>query len=266
MINSNIRIGFIGFGSMGQAICDGLIKADAADPGRMSACAGNWDKLLDRAEERGIKACTTASEVVDGSDLIIVAVKPELVRPLLEPIKDMLIGKAVISVAYGCDYDFYDDFVIDGTNHLYVIPNTPVSVCEGIMICEKRHSLTSEQMNAFRKIFSSVAVLEFVETRLMEAACAISGCGPAFAALFIEALGDAGVKHGLRRETAYKLAAQMTAGTGALQMSTGNHPASIKDAVCSPGGTTVRGIAALEECGFRNAVIKAVDAAMLMMF
>ena len=99
-----------------------------------------------------------------------------------------------------------------------------------------------------------------VETHLLSAAGTLAGCGPAFAAMFLEALGDAGVKHGLPRALAYRLASQMLAGTGKLQLATGSHPGQMKDAVCSPGGTTIVGVAALEEHGLRAAVIDAIDA------
>lgn len=261
MINSNIRIGFIGFGNMGQAICDGLIRAEACDPKKISACAGNYDKLLDNTERRGINACDSAAETVDNSDLVVIAVKPRMVRPILEPVKDRLMGKAIVSIAAGCDFDFYEDFLISGSSHISVIPNTPVSVCEGIIACEDRHSLTEEQFRAFRRIFSAIAVLVSVGSAQLPIAGTISGCGPAFAAVFIEALADAGVKYGLGRETACRLASQMIVGTGRLQLETGLYPGALKDAVCSPGGTTIKGIQALEERGFRAAVLGAVDSA-----
>ncbi len=260
MINSNIRLGFIGFGNMGRAICDGLIKAEAVDPKKIYACAKDWEKLLDNTEERGINACEAAEETIDNSDMIIIAVKPYMVRTVLEPVKHLLLGKAVVSIAAGCDFNTYEDFLIEGTNHISTIPNTPVSVGRGIFVCEKKHSLTDEQLQAFKNIFSSIAQLEFVESKLLSVAGTLSGCGPAFAAMFIEALGDAGVKYGLTRDTAYRLAAQMISGTGAMQIETGQHPGAMKDAVCSPGGTTIRGVSALEEEGFRTAIIKAIDA------
>jgi len=260
MINSNIRIGFIGFGNMGKAICDGLLKADAVDPSKISACARDWEKLLDSTEARGINACMTAAETINQSDLIIVAVKPYLVRQVLEPVRDLLFGKAVVSVAFGCDSAFYEKFLPEEVHLLYMIPNTPVSCGHGILLCEERHSLTEDQLGAFRRIFGVLGDIIFVETDKMTVAGEVASCGPAFAAMFIEALGDAGVKYGLKRDIAYRLAAGMAAGTGALQMESGRHPGELKDEVCSPGGATIRGVAALEEAGFRNALIKALDA------
>ena len=260
MVNRNMRIGFIGFGNMGKAICDGLLKAEAVIPENIYACAHNWEKLLDNTEARDINACMTIEETIDNADMVIVAVKPYMVRTLLEPVKNRLMGKAVISIAAGCDYASYEDFLFEGTNHISTIPNTPVSVGKGVFVCEEKHSLTEEQLNAFKNLFSSIAVLEFIDTEHLSVAGTLSGCGPAFAAMFIEALGDAGVKYGLKRDAAYRLASQMLSGAGTLQMETGQHPGAMKDAVCSPGGTTIKGVSALEEEGFRNAIIKAIDA------
>lgn len=262
MINSNIRIGFIGFGNMGQAICDGLLRKEAVDRSKIHVCGGNWDKLLMNADSRGLNPCRTSYEVIDNSDLIVVAVKPGIVREVLAPSLNILADKAIISIAAGLDFDYYETFLGEGIHHLSTIPNIPVSVCEGVFVCENRHSLTDDQLLAFKRIFSSIARLEFVDTDLLSIGGTISGCGPAFAAVFMEAMGDAGVKYGLSRETAYALAAQMMVGTGKLYTETEIHPALIKDGVSSPGGTTIAGLSKLEECGLRSALINAVDVIM----
>ena len=259
-MKSDKRIGFRGFGDMGKAVCDGLIKAGAVDPANVCACAGRWDRLLEAAGERGVRPCRTAAEVVEGSDIIVVAVKPYLVAQVLTPVKDDLAGKMIVSVAFGRDLAFYQTFLPAETNLIHMIPNTPVSCCKGILLCDETNSLTGEQMETFRQIFGTLGAIEFVETDKMTVAGEVASCGPAFAAMFIEALGDAGVKYGLKRETAYRLASRMIEGTGALQAETGRHPGDLKDEVCSPGGATIRGVAALEEAGFRNALIKALDA------
>lgn len=259
MINSNVRVGFIGFGNMGSAICDGLIKAEAVDNTKIFACANTWDKLVKATSERGINACKSPEGVVNNADLIIVAVKPYMVRNILEPLKYSLSGKLVVSIAAGCNSQFFSEFLPDECNYIATMPNTPVSICEGVLLCEENHTLSDEQFSAFMKIFSSIAVVELIESKVFSAAGSISGCGPAFVAMLIEALGDAGVKYGLKRDVAYRLAAQVASGTGALHIATGTHPAAMKDAVCSPGGTTIRGVSALEESGFRSALIKAID-------
>ena len=125
---------------------------------------------------------------------------------------------------------------------------------------EERHSLTEVEFAAVRTLLGNLGTVEILPTNLMGAGMTIAGCGPAFVAMMIEALGDAGVKYGLPRQTAYRLASQTLAGTGMLQLATGAHPGAMKDAVCSPAGSTIRGVAQLEKSGFRASLLDAVDA------
>lgn len=256
----NTKIGFIGFGNMAKAIAEGLIIKNVVKPNQIYACARNWDNLCKSTEENGINACKTSQELVNESDIVIIAVKPNVIPSIIEPIKEDLKNKIVVSVAAGYTFDKYEELLLPGTAHLSTIPNTPVSIGEGIIVAEKRHSLSDKQHKLIDDIFSKIALLEFVDSNQLSIAGTISGCGPAFASMFIEALSDAAVKHGLTREASYKLASQMILGTGKLQIETGQHPGSMKDAVCSPGGTTILGVTTLEKKGFRGAIVDAVDA------
>lgn len=260
--SADVRVGFIGFGNMAQAMARGFLRRQALSPAQMYACAKDWEKLCRNAQGLGLHPCRDAREVAKQADIVVVAVKPYLVREVLEPIKEELREKIVVSVAAGCLFEQYEDFLAPGTSHISTLPNTPVSVGEGVIVCERKHSLTEQEYERFKHIFGALGPVETVDTKQMGAAGVISGCGPAFAAMFIEALADGAVLHGLPRELAYKLASQMTAGTGAMQRATGEHPGAMKDAVCSPGGTTIVGVAALEKEGFRSAVIQAVDRIM----
>ena len=132
----------------------------------------------------------------------------------------------------------------------------------GVIACEQKHSLSADEWETFTGLFGDIALIEPVAGHLLSTASAVAGCGPAFAAMFLESLADGGVKNGLPRATAYRLAAQMMAGTAQLHLATGTHPGAMKDAVCSPGGTTIKGVAALEAAGLRNALISAVDATL----
>lgn len=257
---SEITVGFIGFGSMAGAIAKGLIRQGTVRPEQICACAKNWDKLCANTQSEGMRPYKTASEVAFASDVVFVAVKPYLVREVLEPIRDLLAGKILISVAAGCPFDWYEEFLAPGTHHMSTIPNTPVCVGEGVFVCERKHSLTQAEFELVDQLLSGISLVRLVETNQLSVAGTVSGCGPAFASMFLEALGDAGVKHGLPRKLAYELAAQMIVGTGKLMLETGEHPGAMKDAVCSPGGTTIVGVATLERKGFRSAVIDAVDA------
>ncbi|MBD5094928.1 MAG: pyrroline-5-carboxylate reductase [Subdoligranulum sp.] len=283
------KIGFIGFGNMAQAMAAGWRRSGAVGEGQMLACAKHWDKLCTAAAAYGVQPCRTAEEVVRGANVIIVAVKPYLIEEVLTPLRGLLAedplpaeglqpaegslpaeglqpaegpqpaGKAIVSVAAGWLCDRFTA-LLPGAHHVSIMPNTPVRVCEGVILMEDRHTLTEAQAAQVRELLGALGLVERVEGRLMGIGGTVSGCGPAFASMFLEALGDAGVKHGLPRAAAYRLAAQMLAGTGRLQLETGEHPGAMKDAVCSPGGTTIVGVAALERGGMRAAVIDAVDA------
>ena len=260
MADSQTKLGFIGFGNMAQAMAQGLVECGGVDPARITACAAHYDKLQRNAARFGVNAAESAEEVVAASDMVIIAVKPYLVEEVVEPIRGQLEGKALVSIAAGCDYEFYEGILDAGTHHLSIIPNTPIAVGSGVISRETRHSLSDEEYASFEELFSPIALIEPVDSKLLGVATTIAGCGPAFAAMFVEALADAGVKHGLPRDTAYRLSSQMMAGTAKLQLSSGQHPGAMKDAVCSPGGTTIKGVASLEKDGFRGAIINAVDA------
>lgn len=259
---STARIGFIGFGNMAQAMAKGLMEHAGFDGGRITACAAHFDKLETSCKPLGANAVHTPAEVAEASDLIIVAVKPYMVADVLAPAREALAGKAVVSVAAGLLFDFYEDLLGAGSHHLSTIPNTPIAVGCGVIACEQKHSLATDEWETFTGLFGGIALIEPVAGHLLSTASAVAGCGPAFAAMFLESLADGGVKNGLPRATAYRLAAQMMAGTAQLHLATGTHPGAMKDAVCSPGGTTIKGVAALEAAGLRNALISAVDATL----
>jgi len=196
-MDSKTKVGFIGFGNMGSAICDGLIKVEAVSTSNIFACANNWDKLLKETESRQIKACKNAKELVKNADMIVVAVKPNMVEKVIEPVKNELKGKIIVSIAAGCNADFYEKLLGNEYNYIVTMPNTPISICEGVLLCEDNHRLKAEQLECFMGIFTAVATVEFIESKVFSVAGAMSGCGPAFVAMFIEALGDAGVKYAI---------------------------------------------------------------------
>ena len=257
---SELTLGFIGFGNMARAIADGLLLKKTVKPEQIYACAKNWDKLCQNAKTRGIHPCRDVRETVENAAIVIIAVKPYMVEAVVSPVKEQLRPKTVLSVAAGMPFETYEKLLAPGTHHLSTVPNTPVSVGEGIFVCEERHSLSEEEKETVVRLFSSIALMEFVDTKQLSVAGTVAGCGPAFASMFIEALADGAVKHGLSRAAAYRLASQMMIGTGKLQIETSKHPGAMKDAVCSPGGTTIIGVAELERKGLRSAVIDAIDA------
>ena len=256
----DVRIGFVGFGNMASAMADGFIRSGCVDPRRLYACAGRYERLKARTDARGMNACHDAAEVLSKSDVVVVALTPNMIERVLVPLAAELEKKVVISIAAGWDFEAYER-IVPGAHHLSTIPNTPVSICEGVVVAERRHSLTDEEHELALWLLGLLGMVEEVESCHLSVGGTVAGCSPAFVAMVMEALADAAVKHGIPRPTAQRLVSQMAAGTAKLQLETGDAPGVMKDAVCSPGGTTIRGVAALEECGVRAALIRAVDAA-----
>ena len=255
-----MNIGFIGFGNMARALAGGLVRGGAVGAGCIGACASDRSKLQRNTEPFGFRAFDTAAEVAAFADVVVIAVKPYQVEAVVAPVREQLKTKIVVSVAAGVTFDDYERMLAPGTAHLSTCPNTPVAVCEGIVVFERRHSLSDVQLKAVTELFSHVGLVLTVDTPLLGMAGTICGCSPAFVAMFIEALSDAAVKHGIPRADACRMVSQMVVGTGRLQLETGQHPGAMKDAVCSPGGTTIVGVGELEQRGFRGAVIAAIDA------
>ncbi len=184
-----------------------------------------------------------------------------MIKDALEGCIDLLQddSKWIVCVAWGVYNDELDEIIPD-SHHISMIPNTAIEIGQGIVIYEKVNTLTEDQMIRFTELFEPVSMLVQTETKNMNTAGIISGCAPAFTEMYLEALGDAGVKYGLKRDQAYLIAAKMIEGVGALYLSKKDHPGMMKDDVCSPGGSTIRGVTQLEKDGFRAAVISAVEA------
>ncbi|WEV68817.1 pyrroline-5-carboxylate reductase [Bifidobacterium sp. ESL0775] len=258
----NVTVGFIGFGNMAQGIAKGLVNGGVVDGSHIIANSGHFDKAQAATAAIGAEATHSATETVAATDVIIVAVKPNQIETALADVLDDLKSddKFIVSIAAGRNLDYYEELLGEGAHVQCVIPNTPIEVDQGILVTENANTLTDSQRETFESLFSPIALIERVDTALMDIGSSVAGCAPAFTAMYIEALADAGVKYGLKRETAYRLAAKMTEGVGALYMATGTNPGAMKDAVCSPGGTTIKGVTELEKQGFRGAVISGVDA------
>lgn len=255
------KIGFIGFGNMASAIADGWIASDSVEPSNMCACAGHFDALQTKCAARGIVALQDAAAVIDAADVIVVAIKPQMIEPVLSPLAGKLAGKTILSIAWGWDSDKWEA-AFPGTQHISTVPNTPVSVNEGVIAVEAAHTLSAEQHELVMTLLELLGLAVELPSSTLFVGGTVGGCAPAFIALGIEALADAAVKHGIPRAKAYPIVSQMILGTAKLQLESGTHPAAMKDAVCSPGGATIKGTAALEEAGFRNALIKAIDATL----
>lgn len=252
------KIGFIGMGNMASAIAGGIIKSNFIEVNRVYAFDIDQEKLMKMNHEFNLISCESEIDLVEKVDLVVLAIKPNIVDEVIVKIKDKLDDKAVISIVAGYDNEKFNQLLLPSTRHLSVMPNTPALVLKGMTLLEKENSLTVTELEFVVEMFSSIGEVLILPSYQMKAGGSISGCGPAFVYMFIEAMADGGVSLGLPRDVAYKLASQTLIGSGMMQKETAMHPGILKDQVCSPGGITIKGVEALEENGFRNAVIKAV--------
>lgn len=254
------KIGFIGMGNMASALMTGIIKAGYLQANDICG-ADISEQARIKANDRGIKVCKNNHEVIAQSELVIVAVKPQVLESVIDDVHDDLKNKAVMSIALGYDFEKYNQLLDASTRHLTIMPNTPVEVCEGMLLLEEKHSLKEEEYQFVVDMLNHIGSTQVLPSHLMNVGGALSGCGPAYLYLVIEGLADGAVKNGLPRAAAYKLASQTVLGAGKMQLATGLHPGILKDNVTSPGGSTIRGVKALEDAGVRSAFIEAIDKA-----
>lgn len=254
---SVMKIGFIGCGNMGGA----LVKAAAStdQDNIICICDHNPDKIRALSEETAARSAS-AEDIAQSCDFIFLGVKPNKIMELVSELRDRISSRSdrcvLVSMAAGIETSMIAEAAGD-IPIIRIMPNLAVSVGEGVILYSGCNT-EAHDIEAFIKIMSGAGALVPIEERLMDAGSAISGCGPAFVCMFIEALADGGVAAGLKRETAQQLAAQTLAGTAMLMLETGVNPGELKDSVCSPGGTTIEGVLALEERGFRGAAASAV--------
>ena len=255
-----LKLGFIGAGNMGSAILRGLVAAKYISADEMAICDLDPRKLETLSDEMPGLSCTESDiELAEMCDMIILAVKPHFMAETIEHIFGELNAKAVISIAAGWTIEQLADALEgSGATYLRVMPNTPAMVGEGMTaICDD----TTFDQNDFefaKGIFDAVGRTVVLPERLFDGVIAISGSSPAYVFMMIEAMADAGVKEGLTRSYAYEMAAQTLLGSALMVLQSGTHPAALKDAVCSPGGTTIEAVEELERKGFRAAIMDAM--------
>ena len=257
-----MKLGFIGMGNMALAISEGLMAKGKLAPSDVLAYAPNKEKLAAHAARLGFVPMTSATEVASAADMVLIACKPQQIEGVLGTLGNAIAGKPLLSVALGWDLDRYVALVPATTRVQFIMPNTPAAVGEGVFLFEEKTTLTAEELGTVKDWFEALGTVLTLPSHLMGIGGALSGCGPAFVDMMIEAFADAGVKYGLPREVALKMTSQTVLGSAKLQLVTGKHPGELKDAVCSPGGSTIKGVTALEQAGFRANCISAIDAIM----
>ena len=254
-----LRIGFLGAGAMGEALAGGLVAAGV--PRERVQLADPDAARLD-AVKRALGVATTGDNaaLVRESDVVVIAVKPGLVAGVLGAVGDA--RPLWVSIAAGVSIAKLEAVLPSGARVVRAMPNTPALVREGATAYAANRAATAADRAVAQALFESAGLAwEAPDESLLDAVTGLSGSGPAYVFVLLEALADAGVRVGLPRDAAQRLAIQTVLGAAMLARETGLHPAQLKDRVTSPGGTTIAGLARLEQAGFRAALIDAVEAA-----
>lgn len=258
------KLGFIGVGNMGEALLRGILGSGLMSPGDILASDVNSEKLSSLSGELGITALESNRELVKSSDIILLAVKPDVIKTVLSEVSsDLNQPKWCISIAAGVSTAVIEGVLQTGSPVVRVMPNTPAMVYEGMSaICPGRYA-SEEHIQKTRQIFQAVGKVIVIQEKFMDTVTALSGSGPAFVFLIIESLTDAAVQLGLSRADAAIMAAQTVLGASRMAVDTEEHPAILKSKVTSPGGTTAAGLYELERRAMRAAIMDAVAAAAL---
>ncbi|MZP29001.1 pyrroline-5-carboxylate reductase [Heliobacterium undosum] len=256
------RIGFIGGGAMAEALLRGLLANVPAD--RLTVSDVSQARLDSLHAQLGVNVTPDNVEVCRRSDILVLAVKPQVLPAVLAPLiaaKAILFHHLVISIAAGITLAQLEHWLSPEIPIVRVMPNTPALVGMGASALSGGRGTSETDVETARQLLEAVGLAEVLPESYLDAVTGLSGSGPAYVYLFIEALIDAGVKEGLSRDLARRLALQTVAGSAEMIRRTGNHPAVERDKVTSPGGTTIAGVQALEDGGLRSSVFAAVHAA-----
>ena len=258
------KVGFVGAGNMGEALIKGLVESNLVPADAIVIADSRAERAQQIAQQYGVRAAADNTVLVRDADVVILAVKPQIMAPVLREIMPALTNRPLlVSIAAGVSTATIQSVLGKYPRLIRVMPNTPALVLEGATAIARSQELDVDDLETAQEIFTAVGRVVVLEEELMDAVTGLSGSGPAYVAIVIESLADGGVKMGLDRVTAMTLATQTVLGAARLIAETGVHPGALKDMVSSPGGTTIAGIAALEEGGIRTTFIRAVERATL---
>ncbi|GAO03899.1 pyrroline-5-carboxylate reductase [Anaeromyxobacter sp. PSR-1] len=256
------KIAFLGTGNMAEALVKGLLRAGTATREEILCSEPRAERRAEIQARYGVETSGDNRALAERADIVVLSVKPQTMDPLLVEIAPAIDHrKLVVSIAAGIPILAIARKLGAGVRIVRVMPNTPALVGAGATALARGAHATDADLEQARALFQSVGTTEVVEEPLLDAVTGLSGSGPAFVFLAIEALADGGVKVGLARPVAMALAAQTVLGSAKLVLETGEHPGRLKDQVTSPGGTAIAGVHALEVGGLRAALIAAVEAA-----
>ncbi len=256
------KIGFIGGGKMGEALINGILRAGLSSSDKIMVSDVDKKRLQILEKEAGIKTTQDNKKITSDSDIIILAVKPNMMGSVLDELNSEITSKhLIISIAAGIPLSFIESSLNKGCRAIRVMPNTPCLVGETAAGYALGKKATRNDGKLVGQLLDAVGKSFLLEEKYLDAVTGLSGSGPAFIYVVIEALADGGVKMGLPRDVAITLAAQTAFGAAKMVLESGTHIGQLRDSVTSPGGTTIEGLHALEKGGIRNALIDAVETA-----
>jgi pyrroline-5-carboxylate reductase len=256
------KIAFLGGGNMAEALIKGMIVSGTAKPENILAADVSAERLEHLQKNYRIIIQKKNNDAVREAGIIILSVKPQVIEKVLAEIAPVVDDKKlIISIAAGVSLAKIENALKKGSRVVRVMPNTPALVLAGVAALTRGNSATNEDVSFAKVIFDSVGRSVVVDEKLMDAVTGLSGSGPAYVFMIIDALSDAGVKVGLPRQLALELAAQTVYGSAKMVLETKEHPAKLRDMVTSPGGTTIEGLHALEKGKLRATLMNAVEAA-----
>ncbi|CAH0344217.1 pyrroline-5-carboxylate reductase [Bacillus sp. CECT 9360] len=255
------NIGFIGCGKMGQAMIEGIVKSGAVTVEQIMFSTSGQHTLTAIENKLHIKGSLDNREIARFADFLFLAVKPDIHESVIKEIKDYIKEDAVIiTIAAGITTQAVEQAFGKTVKVVRTMPNTPSLVREGLTAVSVNTAVSEIDLDEIFSLLNSFGKTEMIKEQLMDAVPAISGSSPAYVYMFIEALADGAVRDGIPREQAYRMAAQAVLGAAKMVLETNLHPGVLKDAVCTPGGSTIEAVAALEENNFRAAVLNAMKA------
>ena len=254
------KIGFIGGGNMAEAMIKGLLSGSfPAD--KIMASEPSELRREHLSESFGIELADNNLTLMEKCDIVVLSIKPQIVVEVLEEVAGVYGNdKLIISILAGVTTAAIEKFFQGAPRVVRVMPNTPALVGEAASAICRGHYASQEDLGVVKQLFESVGKVQLIDERQMDAATGLSGSGPAYIYTVIEALADGGVREGLRRDIAHALAVQTVVGAALMVRETGEHPAILRDQVCSPGGTAIAGISTLEKNGLRTTLMEAVSA------
>ena len=257
-----MKIGIIGLGNMANAMISGMLSKKMVAPEDILGADKSEKARSARKEQYGINVSENNRDAATFGDILIFAVKPQFLQEVLDELKGQIpMETLIISIVAGRTIAYYEQQLGDRIKLVRCMPNTPALVGEGCSGVCRNKNITNEDMYSCLEVLKSFGWAEEMKESLIDAVVGVSGSAPAYVFMFIEAMADEAVEQGMPRDMAYRFAARAVMGSAKLMVETGKHPGELKDMVCSPAGTTIAAVKVLEECGFRGAVMDAVEAA-----